>query len=53
MIINGLNSIGRALDTYREYFSDRPLDRLIGSSSQPEHINDDNIYPIEIIKGYS
>ncbi|MGB5447049.1 MAG: IS1634 family transposase [Psychromonas sp.] len=41
MIINGLGFTGRTLHMYSEYFSDKPLDRLIGPGIKPEHINDD------------
>ena len=41
MIINGLGFTGRKLHMYSEYFSDKPLDRLLGLGIKPEHINDD------------
>jgi len=41
MIINGLGFTGRTLHMYSEYFSDKPLDRLIGPGIKPEHSNDD------------
>ena len=41
MIINGLGFTGRTLHMYSEYFSDKPLDRLIGPDIKAEHINDD------------
>ena len=41
MMINGLGFTGRTLHMYSEYFSDKPLDRLIRSGLKPEHINDD------------
>ncbi len=41
MIINGLGFTGRTLHMYSEYFSDKPLDRLIGPNIKAEHINDD------------
>ena len=41
MMINGLGFTGRTLHMYSEYFSDKPLDRLIAPGIKPEHINDD------------
>ncbi|XXK54440.1 DUF4277 domain-containing protein [Psychrobium sp. nBUS_13] len=41
MIINGLGFTGRTLHMYSEYFSDKPLERLIAPGVKPEHINDD------------
>lgn len=41
MLINGLGFTGRTLHMYSEYFSDKPLDRLIAPGIKPEHINDD------------
>ena len=41
MIINGLGFTGRTLHMYSEYFSDKPLDRLIAPGIKAEHINDD------------
>lgn len=41
MLINGLGFTGRTLHMYSEYFSDKPLERLIASGVKPEHINDD------------
>lgn len=41
MLINGLGFTGRTLHMYSEYFSDKPLERLIAPGVKPEHINDD------------
>jgi len=41
MIINGLGFTGRTLHMYSEYFSDKPLDRLIAPGLKAEYINDD------------
>ncbi len=41
MIINGLGFTGRTLHMYSEYFSDKPVDRLIAPGIKAEHINDD------------
>lgn len=41
MIINGLGFTGRTLHMYSEYFSDKPLDRLIAPEVKAEYINDD------------
>ena len=41
MFVNGLGFTGRTLYMYSEYFSDKPLERLIAPGIKPEHINDD------------
>lgn len=41
MILNGLGFVGRTLHMYPEYFSERPVERLIGKGIKAEHINDD------------
>lgn len=41
MLLNGLGFTGRTLHMYSEYFSDKPLDRLIAPGIKAEHINDD------------
>lgn len=41
MILNGLGFTGRTLHMYSEYFSDKPLDRLIAPGLKADHINDD------------
>ena len=41
MMINGLGFTGRTLHMYSEYFSDKPLDRLIGPNIEAKEINDD------------
>jgi transposase len=41
MLLNGLGFTGRTLHMYSEYFTNRPLDRLLGEGIAPEHINDD------------
>ena len=41
MILNGLGFIGRTLHMYPAYFSDKPLERLLGPNIESKHINDD------------
>ncbi len=41
ILLNGLGFTGRTLHMYSEYFSDKPLDRLIAPSIKAAHINDD------------
>jgi transposase len=41
MLLNGLGFTGRTLHMYSEYFTNRPLDRLLSEGIAPEHINDD------------
>ncbi len=41
MMINGLGFTGRTLHMYSEYFSDKPLDRLIAPNIKADAINDD------------
>jgi len=41
MMLNGLGFTGRTLHMYSEYFSDKPLDRLIAPGIKAEYINDD------------
>jgi len=41
MLLNGLGFVGRTLHMYPEYFSERPVERLIGEGLKPEYINDD------------
>ncbi len=42
MILNGLGFVGRTLYLYSEYFEDKPIDHLLGTSIEPEQI-DDNV----------
>ena len=42
MILNGLGFVGRTLYLYSEYFEDKPIDHLLGTSIDPEQI-DDNV----------
>ena len=42
MILNGLGFVGRTLYLYSEYFEDKPIDHLLGTSISPEQI-DDNV----------
>ena len=42
MILNGLGFVGRTLYLYSEYFEDKPVDLLLGTPAEPEHI-DDNV----------
>lgn len=42
MILNGLGFVGRTLYLYSEYFEDKPIDHLFGTSIQAEQI-DDNV----------
>lgn len=42
MILNGLGFVGRTLYLYSEYFEDKAIDHLLGTSIKPEQI-DDNI----------
>ena len=41
MILNGLGFVGRTLHMYPEYFTDLPVERLLGKGVKAEHINDD------------
>ena len=43
MILNGLGLgfVGRTLHMYPEYFTERPVERLLGKGIKAEHINDD------------
>ena len=41
IIINGLGFTGKTLHMYSEYFSDKPLARLIAPGIKSDHINDD------------
>lgn len=41
MILNGLGFIGRTLHMYPEYFTERPVELLLGKAIKTEHINDD------------
>lgn len=41
MILNGLGFTGRTLHMYPAYFSNKPVDRLIGPAIEAKHINDD------------
>ncbi len=41
MILNGLGFTGRTLHMYPDYFSDKPIGRLLGPNITVEHINDD------------
>jgi transposase len=43
MILNGLGFTGRTLHMYPQFFSDKPLERLLGSDVRPEHLNDDTL----------
>lgn len=42
MILNGLGFVGRTLYLYSEYFEDKPVEHLLGTSVRAEHI-DDNV----------
>jgi transposase len=42
MILNGLGFVSRTLYLYSEYFEDKPVDHLLGTSIRPEQI-DDNV----------
>ena len=59
MIINGLGFTGRTLHMYKEFFKNKPVDRLIGEGILPEHINDkalgrclDRLYEYGVSKLY-
>ena len=41
MILNGLGFVSRTLHMVPDYFSDKPVERLIGAGIKAEHINDD------------
>lgn len=41
MILNGLGFVSRTLHMVPDYFSDKPIERLIGTGINAEHINDD------------
>lgn len=41
MLLNGLGFVSRTLHMYPAYFSDKPVDRLLGPGIEAEHINDD------------
>ena len=41
MVLNGLGFTGRTLHMYPDYFSDKPVERLIGKGIESTHINDD------------
>lgn len=41
MILNGLGFVSRTLHMVPDYFSDKPVERLIGVGIKAEHINDD------------
>ena len=41
MILNGLDFFGRTSHMYPEYFTERPVERLLGKGIKAEHINDD------------
>ena len=41
MILNGLGFVSRTLHMVPDYFSDKPVERLIGLGIKAEHINDD------------
>jgi transposase len=41
MILNGLGFTGRTLHMYPDYFSDKPIERLLGKALQAEWLNDD------------
>lgn len=41
MLLNGLGFVGRTLHMYPDYFSDKPIERLIGDGIEATHINDD------------
>ncbi len=41
MILNGLGFVSRTLHMVQDYFSDKPVERLIGLGIHAEHINDD------------
>ena len=41
MILNGLGFVSRTLHMVPDYFADKPVERLIGSGIQANHINDD------------
>lgn len=42
MLLNGLGFVGRTLYLYSEYFEDKPVSHLLGTSVEPEKI-DDNV----------
>ncbi len=41
MILNGLGFVSRTLHMVPDYFADKPVERLIGTGIQANHINDD------------
>lgn len=41
MVLNGLGFVSRTLHMIPAYFSDKPVERLIGAGISAEHINDD------------
>lgn len=41
MVLNGLGFVNQALYLSPKFFSDKPVDRLIGEGLQAEHFNDD------------
>lgn len=41
MILNGLGFVSRTLHMVPDYFSDKPVERLLGLGIHAEHINDD------------
>jgi transposase len=41
MILNGLGFVSRTLHMVPDYFSDKPVERLIGTGIHANHINDD------------
>ena len=41
MLLNGLGFTGRTMHMYSEFFSDKPVSRLIGENVEAAHLNDD------------
>jgi transposase len=43
MILNGLGFVSRTLHMYPAYFSDKPVEQLLGAGIKADHINDDTL----------
>ncbi|UYM14542.1 IS1634 family transposase [Endozoicomonas euniceicola] len=59
MIINGLGFTGQSLHMFPQFFSNKPLDKLIREGIEPEHINDkvlgrtlDELFELGVSKVY-
>ena len=59
MIMNGLGFTGQSLHMFPQFFSNKPLDKLIREGIEPEHINDkvlgralDELFELDVSKVY-